>query len=290
MDENNIDYWYQRIKYDASLVGYSVFLNDFGVYASLASEDEIIFVIYSQINVSDFSGNYRIIRNANHSLSVSIENFEDPLYPLNTYGLVKRVFKMCDFVPTAEQVANGTSSSGNAKGVSWIAKSSDDLSSVADKSQKILVIDYHNNSLINQFKGVVIEESNATGVVIPYIAGAGNSTMTIANNTEIYLDSLSMKAWYLENLERMIAEHCYYYSSNGPNVFDRCEEKTNSSAFQIESFVDIVELSSNGLSIKSGQSVVDKYYFLDNIVIKSEMLYKKIGRDDFCTNNFIKIF
>ncbi len=266
MEENNIEYWYGEIREVGELIGFNLTLYDLGLEVNLSNNSVMNFQIFTRINISDLLNIHLISRESSHGLNVSIEGLEDPTYPLNTYGLVKRIVYICDFDPRAKREANGTLSSGSAKGITVIANASEaDL--ISDKSSKILVT--HNASevpSVNQFLGVVAETNDTFGVTIPYLVGAVGAMTSVTPGEERYLDSATKSLWDLTGIERMLSEKCYFPSGDGPDFLQRLEGNLSYSPHGIESFVDLVELSSNDVTLKPNQSVVDHEYFSEGSI------------------------
>ncbi len=266
MEENNIEYWYEEIREMGELIGFNLTLYDMGLEVNLSNNSMVNFEIFTRINATDLLNVHAISRDSSHELNVSIEGLEDPTYPLNTYGLVKRIIYICDFDPRARREANGTLSSGSVKGITVVANASEaDL--IPDKSSKILVT--HNASEVsnvNQFLGVVAETNDTFGITIPYLVGAVGAMTSVTPGEERYLDSATKSLWDLTGIERMLTEKCYFPSRDGPDFFQRLEGNLFSSPYGIESFVDLVELSSNDVTLKPNQSVVDHEYFSEESI------------------------
>jgi hypothetical protein len=133
------------------------------------------FTVYLKIEVRDLINFMNISRNFSRSIFTSIENFEDPFYPLHTSGFVKRIF-------------------------------------------------------------------SRPNVTIYDVSG----------------------------VDAGIAGQFYMSTAHGPGFLDRLEGRYGVSALHasqspwdtgLDSFVDLLEITSRGLIVKSTQSCVDHYYF-----------------------------
>jgi phosphohistidine swiveling domain-containing protein len=261
MEENNLDYWGTKMAEDAQLIGFNMFLGDMEVYVEQIDYSNMLFMVGASVNISDTLGEHNLVRISNHSIGISIYGFEDSLYPLNTLGRIKRIFYLCNQTPVAYRLANGSFSSGSASGETVVRLSSQSFANITGRSSKILVTDNASLAPSNDFKGVIAEVNDTTGVTVPYIAGAENATETMFDGQDIYMDQQTKAAWDLSGLENMIQSKCYYPFDEGPSFLARAEGNFGSSTNNLQSFVDLVELSSNGLILKSGETVVDYKYF-----------------------------
>jgi phosphohistidine swiveling domain-containing protein len=272
MQNNTINSWIDLIKSEQSASNFNFNIS----YLNLTigwQNFEILLQIAFSINVSDLSNTTRLSRISNTSIGVSIENLEDPIYPLYTNGLVRRSIKICNSsLPEVISLATGTIASGNTSGNAVIALSSNIsyIQSIENKSEKILVTDNLSTvgtSLSNQFKGLVSDTADIPiGLTKPYIVNTTNATTSIPNQILIYLDEITKKVWNIDNLETTIRTGCYHLSLNGSNFLGRLEGNLTISGnlTGIESFVDVSELMLIEIPIKENQSVIDYLYFSNN--------------------------
>ncbi len=261
MDENNIAYWGFRMRNDALSIGFNLTLENLSVSIREIDSFNLSFDVSTIVNLTDILGNYGLKRDSIHEINISISNFEDPLYPLNTFGRIKRVLTLCNQSPISSRKINGTSSSGSVSGEIVVRLSSQSFTNISSRNSKILVTDNASTSPSNDFKGVVAELNDTGGVLVPYLVDAGNATNLVFDGEILYMDQNSMSIWDLNGLKNMIIFRCYYDMGEGPSFLARGEDKFSSSSYNLQSFVDLVELSSNGLTLKSGESVVDYKYF-----------------------------
>ncbi len=262
MKNNTLNTWVERMLRIST--GFSKQVN----YSDLAVTNIRGLVINAAANlnvtVSSRYGAMKIEkRNLRGTVNVSAEGLDDPVFPLNTEGFVRRIIRMYPLSYTVKKLVNGTLSNGHCTGNVSFNKSNPD-------ENKILVTD--DASGVSGFKGVVAESSNLPSVSC-YVVGALNAINIINNSiqetgyNEIYIDnrtSSPLSVWHLPM--NLALENKYYFYGDGPNYFKRLEGNLSSSSDGIESFVNIPELESNGLTVKP-YSRVDYLYFSDNNTI-----------------------
>ncbi len=225
------------------------------------------------VNMSDSGVYTNITKSTKVSRVVNIEYFEDPLYPLNTLGrAANTVVRSSNIGNYTKNIVNGTAHTGWFRGASIVLPSSDPaaISSVAGKSQKVLVTDSTSGieGTANQF-GAVVSES-ASSLTTAYVDNAANAMSLVPNNTKILVDSSSGKIWHIENLETDVNNSYYHPSSNGASFLDRLEgmlsvqskySSQSSSVIGMESFVNKTYFSLLGLPVIVSKSNIDHLYF-----------------------------
>jgi hypothetical protein len=212
------------------------------------------------ITVTDYYGIAKIEKaDMRKEALVSILDFEDPMFSLNTQGLV-RTIKKYPLGYYAVNLGNGTSSSGNCSGTATFDNSTADPS-------KILVT---NNALgLSGWKGIVSETTDLPSDSC-YVVGAQNITQIVnltINQTgydKIYIDNRTSSpnaVWHLP--VNLAVESGYYKSSNGPNFLQRLENNKNGSDYGLglESFINLFDLQWAGLPVDPSKNSVDYLYF-----------------------------
>jgi hypothetical protein len=203
------------------------------------------------INITNEEIKTSINRRYNISKTISIENFEDPIYALNTNSRSTKVIKKTKFDGNYTVLLANCDGNGSwKKGKSFVSNDINEINSAQNKSQKILVtndISSVNPNIANQFLGVVsMTDSNSLSV--PKVVNC-SSLSNITNEKEILLDGESGKIWDIENLLEHYHQGYYSPSLLGPSFLDRLEGKL----FQQEKY--------KTERITGIESFVDKDYF-----------------------------
>ncbi len=217
------------------------------------------------INVSDFSDIARISRAAEKEVAISLSGVEDPVFPLNTMGFVNRLLRPYPYPYHAIKLAQGSGGLGSCSGEATFDRND------PNPSEKILVTG--NASGVSGFLGVVTEGtaspsascylSSASGAV-----DAAQRAIEWSGYQEIYIDADNRQLWSLPVKEA--AEEGYYSmfgSGGGPDILMRMENDLSTSASGgMESFVNLEDLQSEGITVKTGQVSVDYLYFSDQTI------------------------
>ncbi|NIM47570.1 MAG: hypothetical protein GTN40_05450 [Candidatus Aenigmarchaeota archaeon] len=269
VDTDNLNTWEGKIGTLASNSGFYLTFEVLEMNVTQNDSFNILFEIKGFVNISDLNAKMGVIRNITATSIVSIDNIEDPLFPLNTLGRVFRVIRYYNFTNYAKDIVQGTNASlTSVSGNATIINSSDLTVSDADK---ILVTDIIADSkigIIIGFKGVVAESDYVpAGFSKPYIVGAPNAMSLIQENERIYLDPrlYTKKVWDLQNLTSAIRNGYYKSSDKGPSFLDRLEGRLSLSDkynnYGLESFVDLPEISQANLEVDYTLSCVDYEYW-----------------------------
>ena len=206
------------------------------------------------VNVSDRLNISRIDKTVRKEVIVSVEDLEDPIFPISTNGYVKKIVKEYPF-PYYTWKLQGTLNSGNCSG-----NATYDPYDPLDYT-RILVA--HNTTGIpvfdlQDFVGVVVEEEEDLSLkgVTCFVSGAPG-VMDIPVNQSIRIDNLTTSAWLLPIISG--AQEGYYYKGVGPNFLQRLEGDLTESpdGKGLESFV----LNEIGIPDKPGQTRVDYLFF-----------------------------
>jgi len=219
------------------------------------------------INISDKNIMASIKRKHNISKTVSIENFEDPIYALNTNSRATKVIKKTRFEGNYTTLLLSCSGSDNwVKGRSFVSNNIEEINSAQNKSQRILVtgdINLIDEDVANQFLGVV-SLTDSPLLTVPKVVNC-SSISNITHDEEILIDR--GKVWSIENLLKHYYGGYYSPSLNGPSFLDRLEgklvqqEKYKTERITgIESFVNKDYLYSREIPVKDDTNV-DYLYF-----------------------------
>ena len=220
----------------------------------------------TSVNVTNERMEMRIERkNKRKAVNISLENLDDPLFALNTYGIIHRTIRKYPHNYTAKKIITaGANSSGSCLGELTTDPSD------ASPSAKILLVSNSskiNDSVLSSFKGVIAEISRNLTIsgIRCYNTGNSsavylvNSTVNQSSYKEVYIDENTKGVWHLPL--RDAVENGYYFEGEGPNITLRMENKTTNSSNGIESFVNLQDFSLEGLPIKENQNSVDYLYF-----------------------------
>lgn len=233
---------------------------------SITSEDFIVTITSDvTLSVSDDVIEMDMQKTIQKQANISIEEIDDPLYPLNTYGLSQRTILRYPYDYKARNVAEGgINSSGSCPGNATYNPGA------SNPGIKILVIEDStsvSDAVLSSFRGVVSSESrNLTLIGVScYVTGNEsaydtiNDTMTDTGYDEFYIDNETRSVWHLPFREAVF--NGYYFEGEGPNITNRMKNITNGSENGLESIVDIQELFMNGIQIKENRVSTDYLYF-----------------------------
>lgn len=213
------------------------------------------------IKVSDQFDISRIEKtNARKNVTISIEGMEDPLFPLNTFGLVRRTYKEYPYSLYAKKFAGTGSNKNFIAGNVTFSGSSPDTSKI-----------YVTNIILPSVTGwgcIVGQSGKPTDASQCYVTGV-SSPVTNINNTinslggyaELYIDNATNAAWILPL--KVGVNGNLYFKEFGPNIFERLEGVYNSTSGnpQFITFVNTDELMQAGVTIDNVTTRVEWIYF-----------------------------
>lgn len=193
---------------------------------------------------------------------VSIEGIEDSMLLLRSEGRYLTQYSKCGFSEPAEVLYTGSqNSTGYVHG--YASKNPSDISAVPDRSDKIIVvedIDSYQTSEVNEFEGAVSADpsSNVGQYSTNYVFDTG-SIADIDQNTSLILND--QQVWR-SDFRRMFKQGCYLPDENGPDVFDRMENKlSNDDGDGLATLIDVSRLPSE---LRDVDSAVGYVYFDDS--------------------------
>lgn len=206
-----------------------------------------------------------IKNNIPESVNIPVLEIDDPLYTLNTYGLIHRsIFEYPYEYKAMKVVEGGSNSSGSCSGN--VTTDSGDPS----PGGKILLISNSSkvsDATLSGFGGVIAEVDRNLSLIGLSCYNTGNdSAVYLVNSTtesssykRVYIDNVTKSTWHLPF--RDAVENGFYFEGTGPNITNRMENRTNVSGNGIESIVNIQELFMEGIEIRENQVSVDYLYF-----------------------------
>jgi hypothetical protein len=265
MENNTLNDWVDRILNVPTNFNISLNYSDLDINAY--SSFYINLSANVDIRVSDELGIAKMERISKSNVSTTIEGLEDPIFPLNTNGLVTRIVRQYPFSYYSKKF-EGTDFSNNCDN----NPASVTFDYLNDEPSKILVV--KNISIVSNpsgYAGIVDEESESVEIDC-YVSGVSNAVEMInasiqeTNFNEIYLDNDTV--WHLPI--KLGIDQGLYYPGDGPNLLERLENKRgssiNNSGRGLETFVNIQELESFGIPIKEERTCVAYLYFSDEIL------------------------
>jgi hypothetical protein len=201
-------------------------------------------------------------RTESTTTDISIEGIEDSLLLLRSEGRYLSQYSKCGFSEPAELVYTGSqNSSGYVHG--YAEKNPSDISAVTDTSDKILVVDdvdSYQSSEVDNFEGVVSADpsSNSNQYSTNYVFDTGTIS-DINQNMSLILNN--QQVWR-SGFRKMFEDGCYISDDNGPDVFDRMENKlSNDDGDGVATLIDVQRLPGE---LRDIDSAVGYVYFDDS--------------------------
>lgn len=255
MENNTLKDWKNKIL--AIPTGFNLDLN----YSNLTIENWYGFNLNASTNlnisVSDNLGIAKIEKNdLEKSVLISVSGLEDPIFPLNTQGFVRRTVIKYPFPFYTKKIVTGASS-GNCSGNATFNESDTGLN-------KILIT--HNASGKGSGFGGVVSETSDLPSVSCYVIEASNAvneindTINQANYSIIYLDNLTDGVWSLPINQGLEQGYYSYFNESGPNFLQRLEANLNSSTNGLETWVNIPELEQAGIPVYDYSRIAYLYF------------------------------
>jgi len=275
MQGSMISDWAQNITNLADLKGYYLGLTFNNLEVKAYDSFNLLIESGLTINITDKNGVGSIARNDNIRKIVSITGFEDPLYPLNTNGrITHKIYETLYENNFTQLLASGSGDNGWGRGISFAVEG--DVSAAnncPNKSTTILVIQdptQLENSVINQYLGVICDVGVTNETNIPYVSGISNVTQVIPNTTYVLADGDNDNAWYIENFNDHVDNGYYYTSDEGPSFLDRLEgelfiqgkySSQTTNEIGMESFIDKEDFIAHELGVDTDKTNTDYMYF-----------------------------
>lgn len=262
------------------------FLKSYGIELSLKplnfeiyhpTSFKILVIISLQINIS--YKNKVIVSIERIERNISILNFEDPYYVINSKGLATNFIKTrkIEYFVRKDVIGNG---SGTTMAKTIILFDRNSILNLPNKRNFILVTnnDSQISTVINQFAGVILER-NSSIITIPHVIG---NILNVSNNTFYLIKNGA--AYNVQNLKEALENQLCFESSEGASFLDRLEGKNRLSGKYnltlnagIECFVNKDYLILSGLDVNINKTNIDYLYFSNEFPIS----YKVSGFDKF---------
>ncbi len=210
-------------------------------------------------------------------VTISLAGLEDPIFPLETQGFIRRMVVPADPGYVGMNVVTGSqNSSGTCSGDVTFNKSEDD-------DTKILVAENLSSVTYGYHLGIILEdEANLSGDVSCWVTGNGSAVSLVTSAIEsgyetIYIDQGTKSAWSLPVSENL-AER-YYYEAEGPTFLQRMEGNYTPSPNGIVTFIYVPELLEQAFPVSSYSRAAYRYFSDDGECYKVENTEGWFGMD-----------
>ncbi len=257
MINNTMPNWSERIS--TKPVDFNVFLEYGNI--SVENNDGFSLLVGMDMNITVTDKLYRakiVKEGLRKYVTVSVVGIEDPVFPLNTQGFVRRMIREADPSHVNMNVVTGSSnSSGTCSGPVTFNKSEDDDS-------KILVTGNLTGVTYSNHLGIILEdEDNLTGDLGCWVTGNGSAvalvTEALASGYDvIYIDDETKSAWSMPVAENL--QDRYYYSGDGPTLLQRLEGNYTPSENGIFTFIYVPEIQEQALPVYGYSRVAHRYF------------------------------
>lgn len=239
------------------------------------------------ITVADMLGKAKIENvNERKYVTVSILGLEDPMFPMETQGFIRRIIREADPSYVNMNVVTGsTNSSGSCSGIVTFNKSEND-------NTKILVANNLSYVTFDNHLGIILEdEDNLTDEtdIICHVTGNGSSvslvTDAIASGYDtIYIDDGTKSAWSMPVAETLPER--YYYRVPGPTFLQRLEGDYTPSPDGIATFIYVPDLQEQAFPINPYSRVAYRYFSDDGDCDQVENMDSWFGIDSTDAQDF----
>ncbi len=267
LENNTLNFWSQKIDNLGKKMGFDSKLNYTGIEIKLVDSFDLAFIVNSTIKITDELTNSSQTRNVSTTVVVPLDGFEDPLYPMNSFGRLRKLISPSPYLTYTSKIANSSQIQGSIRGTTIIVPSNNltEIQNINSKITKILIVpdaSLINDSLLNQFKGFISETSFSTTSTAAYMLGVKNATKIIPNNTALVIDEETETLWNLNNFDNLITNNYYVESTRGPSFLDRIEGRLyNTREYGLASMVNLVEFENAYIIINDTRSIIDYEYF-----------------------------
>ncbi|MBL7160272.1 MAG: hypothetical protein ISS93_00265 [Candidatus Aenigmarchaeota archaeon] len=239
---------------------------DFNFTNIVATYDDIYFggTYGLNITVKNRFGTSRIEKiDERKEFSFSVLGFEDPLFAVETSGLVRRQYELYPYSFYAQQLPGSLATCNAIGNVSFDA---DD----PDKAQKILVVDditgHSGWECVVGNTGTPAQSCYVTGVPLP-VTLINQTIQSLGDYPTLYVDNNTNSVWSLPI--RRGLEDGHYFGGDagvllfGPNLLERLQGMYNFSTNpQFITFINAQEFQEAGIEITSDRTHVCWAYFL----------------------------
>ena len=297
MEGNTLPVWINKIKNVTSLRGFITDIQLVDVEVKPYDSWNLEIDVNLTINITEENGLASICRNFSMTNLVSIENFEDPLFTLKTFGRGSSIIQRSPYEGNyTVMLTSGNGTNGWFYGQT-VVTTNESADAVENKDQKVLVVDSVKGiTQLNSFGAIVCSCDVPSDVTVTYVEYA--SISAIPNSTNVLVDGDEGKVWYIDNLIDDIQNSFYHSSEVGASFLDRLEgeievqdkyKNLSKNTIGLEFFIDKTYISNLGLSVDLEKTNVDHLYFSEDShhgkrVKGLEDTAFRID-EEFCTNN-----
>ena len=226
---------------------------------SASGSDGFSLLVRSRLiaNVTDANGKVRIDREFVANYPVAVTEIEDPMYAVETGGMITRSVKAYAHPFYAQKAVTGT-----AHGMCFGNATFDP----SPNAGKIFVTD--DATGISGFAGVISQtglpsqECYITGV--PGAVALINATVLNAGYDGLLIDNATSGVWSLPIRDGVDSGSAF--NGYGPGFVNRLEGNLTPHDDGIVSFVNTMDLAAAGIAVKQNQTTTDYLYFLDEII------------------------
>lgn len=303
MQNHDFKSYVKRI--ENALKGYKV--NIYASNISLKHYDSFNILIFVNISINlsyalkQMNANFEILKKLN------INGYEDVLHAVNSlkyFGSAStNIITKNPYSYFTKKILIGISNGNAVLARSFVSNDRNQIINLQNKKDYILVTNSTRGieSVVNDFKGVVLNYPNTTILTIPYLINS-SSTQLVPNNTFIVLYPLKNSVFEVEKLKENLENQYCNPSLYGASFLDRLEgkfEKTNKFVYEnpvigLECFVNKDELIKNCLNdlcyILINQNIkrsnLDYNFFNLN---KNVLTFKIAGFENFYLDNELTI-
>ncbi|MCD6496597.1 MAG: hypothetical protein J7K54_04970 [Candidatus Aenigmarchaeota archaeon] len=257
MLNNTMPDWEQRIL--SKPVDFTVTLDYWNI--SIANYDGYSLVVGMDVNITatDKLGKVRIDKTGKRKYAyISVAGLEDPMFPLETGGFIRRIVQRPEPGHVAFKVVAGSSnSSGTCSGPVTFNKSEDD-------DTKILVAENLTGVVFSRHLGIILEdEDDLSGQISCYVTGNNSAVGLVRSALEtgydvIHIDNETKSAWSMP-IENSLPER-YYYRIPGPTFLQRLGGDYTASPDGIATFIYVPELQEQAIPVDDYSRVAYRYF------------------------------
>jgi hypothetical protein len=263
MENATLPYWIGKIAQVGVLKGFYIDITLYNDTLEIRPYDSfnLLAEVKMDVNITDIQGVAALNRSTLLKKIVSVEEQEDPLYPLNTNGFTTNTIVMSPYIRNYTQVILIGSGGNNFT-------YGNTTTDILDKTDKILIVDDANSVDFSGSIGVISQQGIVVPITIPYIVNSSALSL-LSGNINVLLDGDNGKVWYIENFKEHVDNSYYHPSETGASYLDRLEGKRyiqNKYSSQtnydigLESFINKRKIPQE-IPVDVGKTNIDYLYF-----------------------------
>jgi len=274
MENATLPYWEGKMEEVGMLKGFYINMILYNDTLEIKPYDSFFLLaeIKMDINITDMQGVAALNRSTSIKRLVSIEDLEDPLYPLKTNGFTTNTIVMSPYIENYTQLiltGNGDCAPGEPSCYEYEVVTND--TTFPNFQDKILVVSNPFVPNVNFAKAVICEIDPAGGINVPYVVDAVATSRNL-NGTKVLLDVDSLdqgRVWYIENFQDHVENQYYQHSETGASYLDRLEGKTTvqdkykdqtNNDIGLESFINKRKITAE-IPVDGEKTNIDYLYF-----------------------------